>query len=257
METPHPPHFKDKDAIGHVAEVQAKGMISSTEIHGTEMPGTLAAATDAAKDTAVMLLLLWASSSFFIHTFTSEFQFLFVFSIGWLLWKFGRSAWLGWSHLERLHRIVNQEKWEIEHHREQEREELKVLYNAKGFSGKLLDDVVDVLMADGDRLLRVMVQEELGLSIECYDHPLKQGIGAAIGCFLTMLASFLCFYAFPAYGLLIGSLASIAGSSFLAAKYEQNRTVPAIIWNVGIGLLAGSFVYFFLEFLRYFSLTHS
>ena len=34
-------------------------------------------------------------------------------------------------------------------------------------------------MADGDRLLRVMLEEELGFSLEVYDHPLKQALGFA------------------------------------------------------------------------------
>ncbi len=101
----------------------------------------------------------------------------------------GRSAWLGWSRLERLHRILAQEKWEIEHNREQEREELGVLYAAKGFEGKLLEDVLDVLMADGDRLLKVMVEEELGLTLESQVHPLKQGLGAGFECYLPAFFS--------------------------------------------------------------------
>ena len=92
---------------------------------------------------------------------------------------------LGWARLERLHRIVEEERYEIENHRQQEREELKELYRAKGFQGKLLDEVVDVLMADGERLLKVMVEEELGLSLQSQEHPLKQGAGSALGAFVA------------------------------------------------------------------------
>ena len=49
------------------------------------------------------------------------------------------------------------------------------------FSGKLLDEVIDVLMADDNRLLQVMLEEELGLSLETYEHPLKQAAGAFFG----------------------------------------------------------------------------
>src|SRR5262249_53556095 len=130
---------------------------------------------------------------------------LLIVAGAWLIWKTGRSAWLGWSRIERLHRVVEQEKWEIEHHRQQEREELKALYATKGFEGKLLEDVLDVLMADGDRLLRVMVEEELGLTLESHEHPLKQAVGAGLG---VLFSSILCLFGlwlYPSLGLLIAA----------------------------------------------------
>ena len=94
-----------------------------------------------------------------------------LFSIGWLFWKLGRSSLLGWARLERLHRLIQQEQWEIEHHRAQEKEELTAMYHQKGLTGKLLEQVIEVLMADDNRLLRVMLEEELGLTLETYEHP--------------------------------------------------------------------------------------
>lgn len=197
---PTPSHFKGKNALEHVAEAQAKGVISSAEIHGTEIPGHLSAGADAARETAVILLILWLILAESAVSFPKIFGILTVFSLGWILWKSGRSAWLGWSRLERMHRIVEQERWEIQHHRQQEREELGELYRAKGFEGKLLEDVLDVLMADEERLLRVMVEEELCLSLGTQEHPLKQAIGGALG---TVAASVICliaFYLFPSWG---------------------------------------------------------
>ena len=169
-----PSHFKGKDAIIHVAEAQAQGILAAAEIHGTEMSGYLAAGTDAARETALALLLIWVALVQLAIPSHQMLYILAIFSAGWLIWKVGRSAWLGWSHLERMHRIVEQEKWEIEHHRQQERDELRVLYATKGFEGKLLEDVLDVLMADNDRLLRVMVEEELGLSLKNMSIPLSK-----------------------------------------------------------------------------------
>src|SRR5262249_17492251 len=136
----NPSHFKGKDAIEHVAEAQAQGIIASAEIHGTEIPGHISAATDAARETGLVLALVWVILAFLQLPFFVIALFIDIFACGWILWKMGRSAWLGWFRLERLHRIVAQEKWEIEHHRQQEREELKALYAAKGFEGKLLED---------------------------------------------------------------------------------------------------------------------
>jgi len=228
------PHFDSKEAISHVVEKQAQGIVNAHEVHGTEIPGHLSSAMDSAKETAVLLAFAYIlGMSHIIPLFLAI-----------VVWKTGRSAILGYSRLERLHRTITQEKWEIEHHRAQEREELKALYEAKGFHGKLLDDVVDVLMADGDRLLKVMVEEELGLSLETQQHPLKQAFGAFLGAFIGGLAVIFGFMFFQEGGALLATAIIVALSSFLAARYEKNDGVHAVIWNLGISLLALATAYF-------------
>lgn len=247
MQDEEPTHFKGKDAVGHVAEAQAMGVIASTEIHGTELPGYLSAATDAARDTAIALLLL---STILIQMQCNIAGFVtpfLILSAGWILWKGGRGAWLGWSRLERLHRVLEEERWEIEHHRDQEREELSALYAAKGFEGKLLEDVIDVLMADGDRLLRVMVEEELGLTLEALEHPLQQGLGAAMG---ALIAAGLClagYFAFGPMGFGIAAFTTVALSAAIASRHIGNRLLPAVVWNIGIASLSFGAVYFFMQ----------
>ena len=125
-------HFENKVPLKHVSEKQAEGIISSTEVHGVEMPGHLSAGADAARETAILLLLLWTLLHKLGTPFPLTFFLLSVTCLGWVIWKTGRSAWLGWSRLERLHRLLAEEKWEIEFNRTQEKEELKVLYAAEG-----------------------------------------------------------------------------------------------------------------------------
>ncbi len=245
-----PKHFHGKEAIEHVAEAHAQGILSSAEIHGTEIPGHISAAADAARETAIILTMLWILLAKFhvINTYIAS--TLTMFSIGWLFWKGCRSAWLGWSRLERMHRVVEQERWEIQHHRGQERAELKELYAAKGLTGKLLDDVIDVLMADEERLLNVMVVEELCLSLESHEHPLKQSFGALIGVSLTSLAIILSLLWLPAFGVWIGAIVTMAISAYYSATYEGNKRIPAIVWNLGfLGLSAGS-LFFLLEYVK-------
>jgi vacuolar iron transporter family protein len=244
-----PAHFKGKEAIDHVAEAQAQGLVDSTEIHGTEIPGHLSAAADAARDTAAALGAFWLILAPLHLPFHQLFLALAVFTGGWLFWKAGRSAWLGWFRLERLHRVVAQEKWEIENHRQQEREELKALYAVKGFEGKLLEDVMDVLMADGDRLLRVMVEEELGLSLEAHEHPLKQSLGAALGSLIAGIICLLGLFLEPTLGLIIAAFLIIGASAGIAAHQQQNRLIPAIVWNLGLGTIIFGFIFFILRWL--------
>ncbi len=245
-----PAHFKGKDALEHVIEAQAEGLISAAEIHGTEIPGYLAAACDAARESALLLPLLWLLLAFLKISLLNILTVLSIFASGWLLWKLGRSAWLGWFRLERLHRVLEQERWEIEHHRQQERDELRVLYAAKGFDGKLLEDVLDVLMADDARLLKVMVEEELGLSLASHEHPLKQGLGAAVGVLISSMICLGLLWLWPGYGIFIGAFLMTATASYLLARLALNEVIPAIIWNLGLAVLVFGWVYFLLEWFK-------
>lgn len=231
-------HFQGKPVVDHLKEARAKGTLATYETHGTELPGHLSAGADSAKETAFVLLLLWI-------LLEPQFTRLFLlFSAGWILWKIGRSALLGWSRLQRLHRLIEEERWEIEHNREQEKQEMKELYRAKGLSGKLLDEVISVLMADDNRLLRIMLEEELGLTLEIYEHPLKQSAGAAAGVLLSA-ALFICLsFISPYYGPLIVSALAIGLASLIAAKVEKNKALEAVIWNLSLAAFAASAVYF-------------
>lgn len=232
-------HFQGKTVSAHLREARTKGAMAARETHGTEMAGHLAAAADSAKETAVVLFILGLL-----------FQILWplcFFLAGWIIWKVGRSALLGWARLERLHRLIEEERYEIEHHRSQEKEELRELYAAKGFSGKLLDQVVDILMADDNRLLKIMLEEELGITLESLEHPLKQAIGAGCGVVIAGFLSLLGFYLFSLPGLAVGAALSIFLATFISAKAERNRPINSILWTFAVAILSCAIVYFFIS----------
>lgn len=243
-------HFDQKDSISHVVEKRAKGITALSESHGTEMPGHISAGADSARDTSIVMAFFWLFSQVLNAPKEVAIWTLLSLSFGWIAWKAARSAWLGWARLERLHKIIEQEKYEIENHRSQEREELRALYKAKGFEGRLLEEVLDVLMSDQDRLLKVMLEEELGLALEIYEHPLKQCFGALIGSTSAVIISGLFFYLAPQYGMPIASLLVMGASAFAAAHYEKNELLPAVVWNLAIGSLAYGIAYFFLQIFK-------
>lgn len=244
-----PLHFKGKEAIEHVIDARIKGRAASSEVHGAELPGHYSAAADAAKETSLILLVLWTLFSE-LHFPASQIHWISLsFIIGWLFWKVGRSAILGYSRLERLHRLIEEERWEIEHHRSQEREELKALYTVKGFSGKLLDESVDVLMADDNRLLQVMLEEELGLHLESYEHPLKQAVGACFGVVGSCALMSVGFFILPWWGAAAAAAVVIAASAGTVAHLEKNSRLHAIIWNVANAALASGIAFFAAQLL--------
>ncbi len=242
-------HFKGKDPLQHMVEVQAEGKLTSAEIHGAETPGFIFAATDAARETAMALLLIAFILGHFEFVPDQIFTVLFAFGASFIFWKIGRAAWLSWSRLERLHRVMDEERNEIEHNRVQEKEELKALYQAKGFQGKLLDEVVDVLMADGDRALRVMLEEEMGFRLEENEHPLIQGMGAGLGALIATLSMLIAALS-SSTPILIATLALIFGiSCFITAKREHNKVIPALIWNWSIALFAYLVAFYSMQYI--------
>lgn len=241
-------HFRGKSVVEHLKEARTKGMQATHETHGTEMPGHYAAGADAAKETAIVFLILWVMS-FFISFPVPLFVVLCLFAFGWAVWKTGRSALLGWARMERLHRLIEEERWEIQHHRQQERKELAEMYRAKGFEGKLLEEVLDVLMSDDNRLLKVMLEEELGLTLETYEHPLRQSLGALLGVICAAALCLFGLFAFPIFGLPVCAALSISIATILSARIEKNRIFSSLLWHLSIAALVVGALYFLSQML--------
>ncbi|HNA62099.1 MAG TPA: VIT1/CCC1 transporter family protein [Rhabdochlamydiaceae bacterium] len=229
-------HFEGKSVVEHLKAARKKGALASAEIHGTEIPGHISGGADSAKETCLILLLAWV-------LFPLSLKTILLLAGGFFLWKVGRSALIGWARLERLHRLIEEERWEIEHHREQEREELTALYRAKGLTGKLLDETITVLMADDNRLLRIMLEEEMGLTLEVYEHPLKQSVGAGVGV-LFATTFFLGGTLLASWGPLLTSAMAIAVAAFVAAKSEKNQLLEALVWTLSVAAFSVGAIYF-------------
>jgi VIT1/CCC1 family predicted Fe2+/Mn2+ transporter len=73
------------------------------------------------------------------------------------------------------HRIAT-ERHEIATEPEEERAELRDIYQRKGMTGRLLDSVIAHQTADHERWLRALVHDELGVVEEENTSPLHQGL---------------------------------------------------------------------------------
>jgi vacuolar iron transporter family protein len=239
-------HFQGKKVNEHITEALLRGKKATEEVHGIDLPGHFFAFVDTIKQLSIWAMMIGLCQLFFSLPFFLLPSLLFAATI----WKTARSALLGWSRIERVHRLIEEERWEIEHHRESEKEELTELYRSKGFEGKQLEEIVDVLMADENRLLQEMLQEELGLPMEQMEHPLKQASGAFVGGLLTLAlltASSFITALFFSTGFLL-----LLFGSFFAAKWEKNDTTQAVMWNLSSAFLTLAVLYFTFSLLQTF-----
>ena len=93
------------------------------------------------------------------------------------------------------------ERWEVENLREKEVEEIREIYEAKGFKGNLLRQVVDVITSDEEVWVDTMMKEELEM-IKDDRLPWKRG-----------LVTFLAFNVMGFIPLVAYVLAGITGAS--------------------------------------------
>ncbi len=241
-------HFEGKSTVEHLKEARLKGALATEETHGSELSGFFFSFCDSWKEGTLFFFSIFLI--FFMFQIHINLTILFCFAISFSLWKLGRSALLGFSRLERLHRLIKQEKWEIEHHRDEEKKELIEMYQAKGFSGKLLDEIIEFIMTDDNRLLQVMLEDELGLNLESYEHPLKQAFGAFFGAIIATVTMIVTCEFISIYVGLGWLFISMIVCSYFSSKKQGNDGLYAGVWNMAICALSVGSLYFLLQIFK-------
>ena len=242
-------HFGGKSVLEHLKAARAKGKQATEAHHALEAPGHLIGGADAARETAFVVLIISILLNAFAIGAEKMAAILPMVMFGMLLWRSGRGALLGWNRLERVNKLIADEKYEIEHNREEEKEELTEMYRAKGFTPPLLEKVIDVLMADDNKLLGVMLEEELGVSLESYEHPLKQAVGTAIGVFLSACVLTGGLAINDKWGVIAAAYVVIFCASGMMGLIEKIRIINVLVWNISLTFMASMGTYFFAKFL--------
>lgn len=123
------------------------------------------------------------------------------------------------------------EKEEIETDPREETEELREIYRKKGFSGKLLEEIVATVTKDKAGWLQTLVKEELGL--EKIDKSTLVKISATVGV-AALLASFVPvapFFFLPHTTAIVVCLISSAVVLFAIGAYEAKTYVGSWVKN--------------------------
>jgi VIT1/CCC1 family predicted Fe2+/Mn2+ transporter len=139
---------------------------------------------------------------------------------------------------------------EIEQKPGEERAEVLEIYRKKGFEGPLLEQVVDILTADKDRWVDVMMKEELFM-MEQSRSPFKIGAVTYIAFLLVgfiPLALYLYDYAFSFSGNLFWATSALTGMGFGIVGWLKSYVTDTSIWKgiletVALGALAAGVAY--------------
>ena len=248
-------HAVVDDAADHISEARLRArQVLSSEAH-------LGAVDDwrrvlvSARDAVILIWLAWvALHAFGDPPFTA--WMLTALAIGLALLcgiSTGRSTYM---QLEYYTSELDRERTEIRENFDHEREEVRVLYAAKGFRQPLLGQVVDTLCSDDDRLLKVMMEEELGLLMYHVPHPLVVGLwnfggslaaGLALAWPLVRLSPTAAHLWMPISGTVLLAIIAV-----VAAKATQRRAIEFFTTGLVTAVITGGAVYFLAEWFAGF-----
>ena len=167
------------------------------------------------------------------------------------------------SYLSTRSEIDNYEKhkrveyWEVDHLPEKERAEIREIYEAKGFSGELLEQVVDSICSDRDRWVDVMMKEELELQ-ETTKSPFTMGAATFISFlivgFIPLVVYLIDYFTHSIDHLfaISSGLTSLAfiGVGYLKAKVTLTSTWRAMIETLLLGSAAAGLSYIVGDYLE-------
>ena len=125
----------------------------------------------------------------------------------------GSSAYLAAkSQREVYEGEIAREKAEIEHNPEEEREELELFYQLKGFTEEESQRLVARIREQPEDFLKTLVQEELGLSATTFPNPWKACLSA--------------------------TASTAVGGIIPVLPFFVTRGTPAVLWAAALSVLA-------------------
>ena len=149
------------------------------------------------------------------------------------------------AEIEEYEQVRRMEERHVELAPEGEREEIRQIFEAKGFSGEALDSAVDVITGTRERWIDTMMTEEHGLP------PITRSPARAA---LTTFLAFLLCGSIPLLPFIAGAPAAISastvmtGATFFLIGSLRSRWSPAPWWRSGletflIGICAAGLAY--------------
>jgi len=154
------------------------------------------------------------------------------------------------SDQQNYHKQEAIEYQEIATMPEEEREEIRQIYRAKGFEGDLLEQIVDTITADKERWVDVMMKEELVMS-PARKSPFAIGAMTFVSFMVVGLVPLLVYvwdYAFGFFGDVFVTAAilttcAFAIIGFLKSTVTQTSRMRGVAETVLLGVIAATLAY--------------
>lgn len=132
---------------------------------------------------------------------------------------------------------VQREGDEIKRWPEGERDEIRGIYRAKGFSGDLLNQIVAHITADPARWRNVMMREELGFGADIAEPPLRSGITVGFSYLLGAMTPVLPYvFVHPPLGIAVSAAATIV--TLFAVGAAKTLITTRRWWRSGLESMA-------------------
>lgn len=131
---------------------------------------------------------------------------------------------------------VEREKDHIRKFSAIEREEIRRIYEAKGFTGKQLDEIVNTITSDEQRWVDVMLAEELKVSPVEKSGLVKTAVIVGFAAVIGSLIPVAPFFGLPIWIAMWGSIALAGASLFIVGAYKATVTV-GVWWKSGLQML--------------------
>lgn len=132
---------------------------------------------------------------------------------------------------------VEREKEHIRKFSAIEREEIRRIYGAKGFTGKQLDEIVDTITSDEQRWVDVMLAEELKVSPVEERGLLKTAVIVGFAAVIGSLIPVAPFFGLPVWTAAWGAIALAGASLFAVGAYKSSVLGVGIWWRSGLQML--------------------
>jgi len=132
---------------------------------------------------------------------------------------------------------VEREKEHIRKFGAIEREEIRQIYQAKGFAGKQLDEIVSTITSDEERWVEVMMTEELKVIPVAEKGLLKTALIVGLAAVSGSLIPVLPFFGLPIWMAAWGSIGVAGGSLFVVGAYKANVLRVGTWWKSGLQML--------------------
>jgi predicted membrane protein (TIGR00267 family) len=137
---------------------------------------------------------------------------------------------------------LEKEKMEIREIPEIEREEVKLIFMRKGFSGRQLEGIVKKITSDEGKWLDVMMREELELTESEKTNPVEEAVVVGFSAVIGSLIPLFPFFLLKIQPALVASLMVSVLTLFLAGVVKTKFTTGNWLRNgielAGIGMLA-------------------